>query len=107
MALTLGSVTIAADGTPSGSGMALRIYQKRAAATASTMPGGVLPSGAAGAKIKQGIALFANADAEAFYEELTLNAQAKIAAGTGGLQRQDDPMQDTTGPTVDKFLPIV
>jgi hypothetical protein len=108
MPLTLGSVSVSAAGAVTGSGAALRLYNKRATAAASVYPGG-LPTGPAGAKIKQGIALFANADAEWMFEEMTLNAQAKIpnAAAGDGLQTQADPVQATTRPASDKFLSIV
>jgi len=110
MALVAGSVSVSAAGVVSGSGAALRLYNKRVARAATVFPGGVLPTGAAGAKLKQGIALFANADAEWMVEEMTGFGEAKITAGTGALQRTPNPNNadtDTQGPTVDKLLPIV
>lgn len=109
MPLVTGSVTVSAAGVVSGSDAALRLYNKRVAAAATAFPGGVLPTGPAGAKIKQAIALFAQADAAWMVEEITAHAQAKIAAdATGdGLQRQTDPVADTSRPSADKFLVIV
>ena len=109
MALSAGTVTVNAAGTASGSGASLRLYNKRVSAAAAAYPGGMLPPGLPGVKLKQSIALFAQADAEWMVEEIVGFATAKIPASAAGdgLQRQTDPVADTSRPTVDKFLVIV
>lgn len=110
MALLAGTVSVSNAGAVTGSDAALRLYNKRVAKAAAAYPGGSLPPGLPGIKIKQGIAMFAQADAEWMVEEIQAHAQAKIdsaSAAGDGLQTQADPTQATTRPASDKFLPIV
>lgn len=60
-----GSVTVAPDGTVTSSGLAGDIYDARVASLADVTPPGVIPPGAAGVPIKEGLAADANALASA------------------------------------------
>lgn len=80
--MSAGSVSIAADGTVTSSGLAGDIYTARVAMLASVVPPGVIPSGPAGYTIKHGLALDANALAGAIYPEITAGLAALIPPGT-------------------------
>lgn len=112
MAITLGSVSVAADGTVTKSGECGALYDLLIAdvQTATTEAGATMPTGAASVGIKKNIARMATTMATYCHGLLTSRASAKIAAGTAGLQRMSNPVAvdvDAQGPTADKFLPIV
>lgn len=69
--MSQGSVSIAADGAVTSSGLAGSIYTARVAMLANASPPGVVPAGAAGVPLKKGLALDANALASAIYPEIT------------------------------------
>ena len=62
-----GSVSVAANGTVTGSGLAMDIYTARVASIALAEPPGIIQAGPAGYPVKHGLALDANALATAFY----------------------------------------
>ncbi len=64
--MAAGSVSIAADGTVTKSGLAGAIYDARVAMLALVVPPGIIPSGPSGYTVKHGLALDANALATAF-----------------------------------------
>lgn len=63
--MAAGSVSVASDGTVTKSGLAGDIYDERVAAIALVTPPGLIPAGAPGVPIKQGLAVDANALANA------------------------------------------
>jgi microcystin-dependent protein len=83
--MSAGSVTIAADGTETKSGLAEAIYDARLAMLADVDPPGVVPVGPAGYPLKHGLALGATADANAIFTYLLTNGEAsgviKVFAG--------------------------
>lgn len=112
MSLTAGTVSVSNAGTVSGSGAAKRLYDKRIAAAATAFPNGTIPPGIPGIKLKQAVAIYAQADAEWMVAEITTYAEAKIAADASGdgLQRTPNPNNADTAtqrPASDKFLSIV
>lgn len=111
MALTLGSVSVADDGTVTKSGCAGRLYDALIAIAAAELPGGV-QSGSDGVPMKRGQATLATALSGWFFTEITVHITARITADvTGrGLQRTpdpNDPLTPTLEPGEDKFLPLV
>lgn len=80
-----GSVTVAADGTVTKSGLAEAIYDARIAMLADVEPPGVVPVGPTGYALKHGLALGATADATAIFTYLLANGEAsgviKVYAG--------------------------
>lgn len=110
MALSAGSVTAASDGTPSGSGLALALYQQRktpidANLAAAIAAGTVIPG-----SFWTGLADQCNADATAIVTYFTANGTAKVGAAVGSLQKTPNPNNAdtlTTANGTDRFLPIV
>ena len=80
-----GSVSVAADGSVTKSGLAEAIYDARLAMLADVDPPGVVPVGPAGYPLKHGLALGATADAGAIFAYLLANGEAsgviKVYAG--------------------------
>lgn len=108
----LGSVTVASDGQVTKSGECEVLYDLLYAdvEAAAADVGATLPTGAASAPMKKGIARMATTIATYVYEALTERAQAKVATTDSALQRTPNPNNPNTatqGPTVDKFLSIV
>lgn len=111
MALTLGSVSIADDGTVTKSGMCGSLYDQFAAA----VPAPGIPAGSAGVAIKRGLSTQAVAIATWIHSELTTNARARVAPQgdpdvNDGLQRTPNPNTAdtaTVAPGVEKLLKIV
>lgn len=109
MAMTLGSASVANDGTVTKSGVIGRCYDELYASAAASFQGG-FPSGAIGTSFKTAIAKQATSQGTAMYNVLTMDATAKIATSTTGLQRMPASTAentDTKAPSADKFLPIV
>jgi hypothetical protein len=67
--MSQGSVTVAADGTVTSSGLAGAIFDARVAMLAD-VPAPAIPNGPAGYAMKHGLALDANALATAIYPEI-------------------------------------
>lgn len=84
MALTLGTVTISDAGVRSGSGAALRLYDKLLGAV-----GGDIPEGIEGATAKRSLAAISGALADWAIEELTTHAELRITTADAGIQRAD------------------
>jgi hypothetical protein len=110
MAMTLGSVTVnQSTGAVTKSGVVGRFFDQILAAAAVQF-GGSFPTGPTGIAFKNAIASQATVQGTALFNVLTLDASAKIADGTGGLQKTPNPNNantSTLGPSGDKFLPIV
>lgn len=86
MAMTAGTVSIAADGAETKSGMAEAVYDALKTETEATT-GTPIPDGADGAAIKGGLALIANAVATGVTGYIQSNAQLKVFAADSGLQK--------------------
>jgi len=71
-----GSVTVAADGTVTKSGLAEAIYDARVAMLANVSPPGSIPAGPLGVPLKNGLALDATALAGAIYPEIVSQVAA-------------------------------
>jgi len=112
MAMTVGAVSVAFDGSVTKSGYAGEYFddlvaQYEAAIVAlgqpiPTDPAIVVPT-------YQSIAIAANQAATALQYVID-HGTAKIATTATGLQQTpnpNNPATDTTGPTADKFLPIL
>lgn len=110
MALTLGSVSIANDGTVTKSGECGNLYDQLAA----NVPPPGIPAGSAGVAIKRGLATTATAFATWGFTMIT-NARARVAPQgdpdeSAGLQRTPNPNTAdtaTVAPGVEKLLKIV
>lgn len=76
-----GSVSVAANGTVTKSGLAEDIYDARAAAMANFKPPGTIPAGPLGYPIKNGLAQDATALAAAIYPAIEEAAGGVLAAG--------------------------
>lgn len=114
MPLTLGSVSVAADGTVTKSGECGALYDILEATALDLLhdfdPSLSFPTGADDMKRRRAQARQATAMATYIHGLLTARATAKIAAGTSGLQvtpNPNDPDTNCEGPFTDKFLPIV
>lgn len=112
MALTAGSVTIAADGTETKSGAAQTYYDLIKAQMAPLLPGGAEPAdGAAKAPIRKAWAALANVLASGLVTELTTNAKARVGGAVAGLQKTPNPNNPNTATVAhggaDIDLPIV
>lgn len=112
MAMTVGTVSVAFDGAVTKSGYAGEYFdglvaQWQAAIVALGQPVPTLPEVIVPAYVS--LAAVANQAATALQYVLD-HAQAKIATGASGLQQTPNPntaATNTTGPTADKFLPII
>jgi hypothetical protein len=114
MAMTVGSVTVDDDGTVTGSGMALAIFNAMAALAADLPPSVlaqvvVLSSGAKGTvetRNKQGITAFATALATGIVGYVQSNAVVTIGTETGALQTSTNNGDATDPPAVAVTLPV-
>lgn len=103
MAMTAGSVTVADNGSASGTGFAKAIYDELIKMPADF--GDPAPMSVAG---KRGQASFANRLATALVGYMTANAEAKISTTDAGLQRDNTGGNPATlAPVADKFIRIV
>ena len=112
MALSAGSVSIAANGAVTKSGAAGRLYDKLNARLVAKLAafGQTIPVGPDAVPVLTGIADLANDISSWLVTELTTNATAKIGSAVGALQKTpspNDPNVATAAPGADKFLPIV
>lgn len=112
MAMTAGSVSIAADGTETKSGAASDLYDLLKAQTTTDLLefGQAFPTGSDSVTIKKALAKQSNLMATWMVTYLTTNAQAKITTAQSGLQRTPNPNNpdtNTQAPSADKFLVIV
>lgn len=112
MALTLGSVSVAADGIVTKSGECATLYDLLIAdvETATIEAGAAMPTGPASAGIKRNMARLATTMATYCHGLLTARATVKISTTDSGLQRMPaSTVEDTAckAPSTDKFLPIV
>jgi hypothetical protein len=103
MALNAGSVSIASDGTASGTGLAREIYDDYLPKVAG------VPAGAQGAAAKHQLADLCNSFASKTIAHIVANAEVTttIAAGDAALQRTPNPNNantDTQGPSGTKTL---
>jgi hypothetical protein len=109
MALSLGTLAVDAAGNVTGTGAARNLFDLRLAAIATVLPGGVIPTGPDGTKLKEGVALFATADAQWMIAEIQANAQAVIDVTSAGLQRTPNPnnaLTATLAPVAPAYLAI-
>lgn len=105
MPMTLGSITVANDGSVTKSGVVGRCYDELLAALTVT-----LPTGAAGAVFKRQLAGQATAQARALYDTLTIDAKTRVTQEDNGLQRIPASTAENTpckGPAETRFLTIV
>lgn len=116
MAMTQGSVSVAANGAVTKSGITATLYDTLVARTNTKLAAFGQPAltdsadGQAGAK--QGMADMANDIASWLFTVLTTQAQAKVpnSAAGDGLQTTPNPNNPATActrPAADKFLSIV
>ena len=100
MAMNGGSVTIADDGTASGAGLALALYNDLLACPSYT----TIPSGASGAAAKRQLAELCGVIGPAVVSHITTNAVVTTTIGTGdsGLQRVGG--NPTDAPSASKTL---
>lgn len=110
--MAAGSVTIADDGTASGTGAALRLYNLlvASATTAAEAAGVPFPTGADAAKSLRAVANMANDFSSWLVTELTTQTAAAITTGTAGLQRMPASTAentDTKAPATTKSLALV
>lgn len=112
MAMTAGTVTIAANGTESAnSGLSGAIYDKLKATAQGKylLAGESFPSGSKAVPILSGLADLANDLGEAIVDYVTTNAEAVITTGDAGLQRTPNPNNANTAtvaPSTEKTLGI-
>ena len=110
MAMVIGSVAIAANGTATKTGMAEAIYDEFVD-NYETDNGIPLPGGEEAVPIKKGYATLANRLSEGIGQYILTNAQTVIYSGTGALQYTPNPNNPATAcdgnPFLDKFLPII
>ena len=110
MGMTAGTVTVAADGTVTKSGLAGEIFDEFVDNYADDIesitgePAEPIPDGADGAKIKQGYAIFARNVATAVVTHISANADVTITTSDAGLQRDPATSNDTLAPSGDKTL---
>ena len=102
MAMTPGSVSIAADGTETKSGIAEGYYDAAFNQPVPTDPAIIVPARKTWAKAAN--------RAASIIQYIIDNGQAKIATTDSALQRTPNPNHADTatqGPSIDKFLAIV
>jgi hypothetical protein len=100
MATTVGSVSVATDGTVTKSGAAEAVYDKLVADYSGT-----IPSGADGVPHKQSFADIANGCA-ALVGYMTTNVEVVIGTSDSGLQRDPSSTDPTLAPAAEKTLTI-
>ena len=108
MALTLGSITVHADGSVTKSGEIETLYdmlEADAQAAISFFPGTAFPTGPEAVPRLRAQARQAETMATYIYQLLTARAQVEISTSTGALQQAGGI--DTTAPTATRHLPIV
>lgn len=110
MAMSKGSVSVDDSGSPTGSGLARELYDAHVAAMSADPDFGSdfddtkLENDA---RTLKGLAVLANAYADAIVTHLTTNAKARITTGDSGLQRDPATSNNTLAPSVAKDVGIV
>lgn len=112
MALTLGSVTVATNGSVTKSGECGTLYDLlyADAATAASEAGCTLPTGAASVGINRNLARLATTMATYCHGLLTSRAKVKVSTTDSGLQLMPAVTTENTeckAPASDKLLVIV